>query len=295
MKMVLNDFVKLWMPMKTAATCPWWIGFVPSLPGAEAFAEQLVPASWEIVHKTLEKKNCMIQLKWSCCKKLVNHKTMLYRSILSESFQLFHHLLLRKSQGSSPLRRHGERVRMRRRLALYEGTGEVGFLELGKRMEFWAWIISNNEESFKSVGKGHHIPKEYNGTCKSRDPKRGQDLAKRMILLPVFQHVSLFFMDLLEKHVHYTTKSPFHSNLGTSWLRWRCFGPHQPAAPRLHGDFQAKGLVTVMSQVTYEVGSHHNISIIYVYVYIYIKQVYSYLNKKWCLKLHIIRIIWYNL
>ena len=45
MKMVLNDFVKLWMPMKTAATCPWLIGFVPSLPGAEAFAEQLVPAS----------------------------------------------------------------------------------------------------------------------------------------------------------------------------------------------------------------------------------------------------------
>lgn len=62
MKMVMNDFVNYGCPVvKTAAICPWpstqWIGFVLSWPGAEAFAEQLVPASSEIVHKTLEKKN----------------------------------------------------------------------------------------------------------------------------------------------------------------------------------------------------------------------------------------------
>lgn len=72
-------------------------------------------------------------------------------------------------------------------------------------------------------------------------------------------------MDLLEKNIHYSTKSPFHGTLGTSWLRsWRGFGPHHTArAPRLHGDFKAKSRSDV-------VGSHHNISIIHLCICVYL-------------------------
>ena len=161
-------------------------------------------------------------------------------------------------------------------------------------MEFWAWTISNNamaastpwqwlentahrkdcfrppkpacqvvsQESLKSVGKRHHIPKQYNGTSKSPRPKTVVKIWLKEYNIYIYnycyQDLSHVSWICWEKKIHYSTKSPFHGTLGTSWLRsWRGFGPHHTAGvPRLHGDFKAKSRSDV-------VGSHHNISIIH--------------------------------